>query len=55
MPVFIPAGYDPEHIGEVAQLAGVKNKALMLINGKKLIEYVLEAVDNAKMVKSITI
>ena len=53
-PLYIPAGSNPKDIeDELLIKAGVTNKALIDINGKKIIEYVLEAADNSKKIDKI--
>lgn len=53
-PVYIPAGSDPSsEDNPLLQKAGVKNKALIRLNGKQLIDYVLEAADNAERIERI--
>ena len=53
-PLYIPAGSNPKEIeDELLIKAGVTNKALIDINGKKIIEYVLEAADNSKKIDKI--
>jgi CTP:molybdopterin cytidylyltransferase MocA len=54
---FIPAGEGEnfEHYDYLLNEAGVVNKALIKIAGKPMISYILNALDEAKHVKSITI
>jgi len=55
-PVYIPAGSNPSnHDDPLLMKAGVTNKAMIEIGGRKIIEYVLEAVDHSKFVDEIFI
>ncbi len=55
IPAYIPAGSNPEKPSSLCLAANVKNKALIPLAGKPIIHYVIDALDNAKHVKSITI
>ena len=53
-PIYIPAGSQPsENEDPLLVKAGVTNKALIEVNGKQLIDYVLEEVDQSKYVDRI--
>lgn len=55
--VFIPAGTGESlsHYSKLLEGAGVKNKSKIRLNGKQLIDYVVESIDNAEITNSITI
>lgn len=55
--VFVPAGTGESlsHYSQLLEAAGVKNKSKIRLNGKQLIDYVVEAIDNAEITNSITI
>ncbi len=55
--VFIPAGTGESisHYSKLLKAARVKNKSKIRFNGMQLIDYVVEAIDNAEITNSITI
>ncbi|RMG19999.1 MAG: hypothetical protein D6732_29240 [Methanobacteriota archaeon] len=55
IPAYIPAGSDPNKVDPLCQAAGVENKALIPLAGRPIISYVLEALDKAERIESITI
>lgn len=55
IPAYIPAGSDPNKIDPLCQAANVTNKAFIELAGKPTINYVIEALDKAERIESITV